>query len=123
MARSKAFLFEEDEQLGSRLCMAMSHPAKIRMMRRLKSNGVVSYAELIADIPLAESSITQHLNTIKRLGFTKPVLMGDGNAGYRLNVELYRSCAEASRQQMRGEGRIITLPVVDEDCAAEGGEI
>jgi len=117
MARSKAFMFEEDEQLGSRLCTAMSHPAKVRMMRRLKNNSVISYTELIAGIPLAESTISQHLNTIKRLGFTEPVLLSDGNAGYCLNRELYQSCAAASRRQMRGESAVISLPRPSDDFA------
>lgn len=104
MARSKASLFEEDEQLSSCLFHALGHPARIRMTHRLLNKGPISYSELILDIPLAEGTITQHLNIMKKADLLAPAVLADGSVGYKLNKEVYQTCAEAGRRQLRVAG-------------------
>lgn len=117
MARSKAHLFEDDEQLGSRLSMALAHPARFRIMRRLVLGGSMCYLDLIADIPLAESTINNHLGIIDRLGFTLPADLVDGSVGYRLDRELYHDCTLATRRLLRRDSRIIQLAKDEESSA------
>ncbi|TXF91385.1 helix-turn-helix transcriptional regulator [Neolewinella aurantiaca] len=116
MARSKAYLFEDDEQLGSQLSMALAHPARFRMMQRLIRGGSMCYLDLIADIPLAESSVNCHLKIIKRLDFVRPASLPDGTTGYRLNTELYNDCILATRRLLRKDSRVVRM-VPEEDAS------
>jgi len=110
MSKSKAFLFAEDDQLGSRLCLAMAHPARFLIMSRLVRGGNISYEELIAGIPLERGAIGNHLNIITREGFVRPVILADGSAGYALNRQLYITCVAASRRSLRdGRASIVGL--------------
>lgn len=117
MARSKAHLFEDDEQLGSQLSMVLAHPARFRMMRRLILGGSMSYLDLIVGIPLSESTINSHLKIIKRLDFTRPADLLDGSTGYRLNTELYNECILATRRLLRRDSRVVHM-VQEEDVSA-----
>ena len=109
MARSKAFLFDEDERLGSRLCVAMGHPARFRMMGRLVRSRVLSYPALIEGIPLSESTISFHLSLMEREGFIRPGTLGDGTTGYQLDRSLYLACTAASRRGLRGSMTVLPL--------------
>lgn len=102
MARSKAFLFESDEQLGSRLNFALAHPARLSMMARLLQNHSISYLDLIAGIPLVESAIARHIRLLEREGFLEPSILEDGRTGYRLKRKFYHVCAAASRRVLTG---------------------
>ena len=117
MARSKAHLFENDEQLGSRLSMALAHPARFRMMRRLILGGAMCYLDLVADIPLAESSINSHLKILKRLDFIRPAELLDGSTGYRLNRGLYNECIRATRRLLRKDSQVIRMGGVEGDAS------
>lgn len=109
MARSKAFLFEEDERLGSKLCVALAHPARFRMMSRLVSGQVIPYTSLIEGIPLVESTIAFHLSLMEREGFVLPGTLPNGNTGYQLDRNHYFACAAASRRGLLGGGTILQL--------------
>lgn len=99
MAVSKAFLFDEDEQLASIIGQAMGHPARVRMLKRLRTGQVLSYVSLTSSIPLRASTVKQHFNLLKRLKLVEPGLMADNKAGYRLNESHYSKCTAASRRE------------------------
>lgn len=99
MAVSKAFLFKEDERLASTIGHAMGHPARVRMLKRLRTGHVLSYVSLTSSIPLKESTVKQHINLLKRLKLIEPGLMVDNKAGYRLNENYYARCTAASRRE------------------------
>jgi len=109
MARSKACLFASDYQLGSRLNLATAHPARMIMMGRLVRGGGISYLELIAEIPLAESSIADHLRIMTREGFLLDAVLSDGRTGYMLNHSLYQACTEARRRILWGQTSVLCL--------------
>ena len=78
----------------------MGHPARIRMLKRLRRGGVLSYVELTSDIPLKDSTVKQHFNLLKRLKLVEPGLMADNKAGYCLNEVRYVRCTTASRREL-----------------------
>lgn len=118
MARSKAPLFEVDEQMASKLCQGMAHPARVRIISRLINGDSLPYTTLIAGIPLDERTCMQHISLLTRLDFLRPALLYTKQGGYRLNLELFSACSMASRRLLRVDGRI--RRIVDE---REGKEI
>ena len=69
----------------------------------------MSYLELIAGIPLAESTVSFHLKMIRQLDFTQPADLQDGTTGYRLNRELYQDCILATRRLLRNDSKVIRM--------------
>ena len=117
MARSKAVLFEEDEQLASQLCHGMGHPARARIVSRLIQGHEVDYTTLLQGMPLDQKSCMQHINILRRLNFLQPALLHTKRGGYKLNMELYLRCTAATRRLLRGEGRIRQLGAEAEEAA------
>jgi DNA-binding transcriptional ArsR family regulator len=117
MARSKARLFEDDEQLASQLCHGMAHPARVRILSRLVNGQEVDYTSLLSGMPLDQKSCMQHINILRRLNFLEPALLHTKRGGYRLNMDLYQSCTAATRRLLRVEGRVRLLGIEVEDEA------
>lgn len=114
MARSKRVLFDEDEQLVSQLCHAMSHPARVRIISKLVNGEAQAYSLLIAGIPLDERTCMQHISLLERLQFLKPALLHTKRGGYRLNLQLFRACSMASRRMLRVDGTVRSITNLEE---------
>jgi len=70
----------------SLLCRACSHPARLVMLRRLiEAQDYVPHHELIFDIPLANSTISQHLSTLRKLDLVTSRNAGIGISEHRLS--------------------------------------
>lgn len=100
MARSKSLLFNFDEQLIANFSHALGHPARVVILRKLLTGRVCSYLELIAELPLSESTIEQHFRMLERAGLMVKA-MEDGETGYRLDREVYLLSLTAMREQFR----------------------
>ncbi len=111
MAVSKAFLFEEDEQLASTIGQAMAHPARMRMLRKLISGNIIGYSFLISDMPLSYNAIKQHVDILKRLGFIQPAMLEDNTVGFQLDRAFYYACAAAGRRILRRGSEVRLLGV------------
>ena len=75
------------------LCKALSHPARVTIMRYLATQRAgASCSDIVSQIPLAQSTVSQHLRVLKRAGF----LVMDGlppRVVYRVDtkaVELFK---------------------------------
>ncbi len=101
MAISKAFTFQEEEQSAAAFGLAFAHPARVVIMKRLLSQQVLSFSELVEGQPLTKSTVNQHLEILKRLGMVKSSLMANNLAGYSISYEVYRRGANATREQFR----------------------
>jgi len=67
----------------ARLSRALGHPARIRILRLLPPGHARSCGELVAALPLAQSTVSQHLRALETAG-----LIGGVDDGPR---RLYRS--------------------------------
>jgi len=65
-AKKENFL-EKDVQLAD-WCKALSHPARITILRILASRNECQCGELVLDLPLAQSTVSQHLKALKEVG-------------------------------------------------------
>jgi ArsR family transcriptional regulator len=56
-------------RLGS-LCKAMGHPARVTIVRFLQGQrGGASCSEIVRQLPLSQSTVSQHLRVLKHAGF------------------------------------------------------
>ena len=51
------------------LCKAMGHPARVTILRYLVSQRGASCSEIVSQLPLAQSTVSEHLRVLKRAGF------------------------------------------------------
>ena len=68
MAYSKAPQFDALTYKQSFWSKALSHPARIIILTHLLENGITSFHILAQKIPLARSTVSQHLRILRRSG-------------------------------------------------------
>ncbi len=55
----------------ARLASALGHPARVAIVRFLNEKGVCICGEIVEVLPLAQSSVSQHLKTLKEAGIVQ----------------------------------------------------
>lgn len=61
--------FTKEHQQIARIAKALSHPARVYILEKLKGlNGCCTSGEMIGDIPIARSTLSQHLKELKYSG-------------------------------------------------------
>lgn len=61
--------YSEKQLLIAKFAKAMSHPARVFILERLSQiNGCCTSGEMIGDIPIARSTLSQHLKELKHAG-------------------------------------------------------
>jgi DNA-binding transcriptional ArsR family regulator len=55
---------------------ALSHPARIAILRALAKRKDCVCGDLVADLPLAQSSVSQHLKVLKEIGLIQGTIDG-----------------------------------------------
>ena len=68
MAFPKAHLLEEDYILIADLAKALSHPARIKIMHVLLEKQRCVCGDIVDELPLSQSTVSQHLKELKRVG-------------------------------------------------------
>jgi DNA-binding transcriptional ArsR family regulator len=68
MAYSKASSFDPKSFSQSLWSKALSHPARIIILRYLLENGVTPFYVFVKKVPLAKSTISQHLKMLRNTG-------------------------------------------------------
>ncbi len=63
---------EADEELAS-LCKALGHPARVKIVRILVRKNACICGDIVEELPLAQSTVSQHLKVLKEAG----VIRGD----------------------------------------------
>lgn len=68
MAFSKAEQFEEKEILLARYAKALSHPARVAILRFLAQQDSCYCGDIVEKLPIAQSTVSQHLKELKNAG-------------------------------------------------------
>ncbi len=71
MALSRNDEFPVKDLTLSKWCKALSHPARIAILRNLASRGECICGDLVLDLPLAQSTVSQHLKALKEAGLVQ----------------------------------------------------
>jgi ArsR family transcriptional regulator len=64
-----------DEELAQ-LAWAVAHPARVRLLRLLKERATCVCGELVEAMPLAQSTVSQHLKILKDAGLVQGEIEG-----------------------------------------------
>lgn len=68
----------EEERRAATVFRAMGNPARVRIVRELAGRGGCSTGQLVDLLPLAQSTISQHLKVLKDAGIVQGSVDGDG---------------------------------------------
>lgn len=93
--QTKAALFEADLARLATWSRALSHPARLEILRVLGRRGTCICGELVDELPLAQASVSRHLKALKDAGLISGEIDGPRSC-YCLNY----SAIAALREQM-----------------------
>ena len=71
MASSKIEKFTRDEIKLAEFAKAFAHPARIVILRHLASLETCCFNEISGELPLADSTVSQHLAELKKAGLVQ----------------------------------------------------
>ena len=76
MAQSKAHQFEQNDMMLADLAKALSHPARIKILQILTDMNVCMCGDIVELLPLSQSTVSQHLKELKRVGLIQGEIEG-----------------------------------------------
>jgi ArsR family transcriptional regulator len=76
MAITKAQLFSEKEVKAAEFAKALSHPARIAILEILARRNACYCGDITEELPLAQSTVSQHLKALKTAGIIKGEIEG-----------------------------------------------
>ena len=65
-----------DAHTFAEICKALGHPARIRIVEHLKTIDTCICGEIVQILPLAQSTVSQHLKVLKTAGLVKGAVEG-----------------------------------------------
>lgn len=86
MAINKSSLFKEDDIKLAKWAKAMGHPARIAILRVLARRCTCICGDISEELPLAQSTVSQHLKALKDAGLIQGDIEGVRTC-YCLNEE------------------------------------
>lgn len=92
MAITKADLFEQKDKRLAKIAKAISHPARIAILKHL-SHGQCVCGDITHALPLAQSTVSQHLKALKSAGLITGEIEGV-KVCYCLNAKTIREARE-----------------------------
>lgn len=76
MAKAKKEEFTNKEVQLSELAKALSHPARIRILNILFENNICMTGDIVNLLPLSQSTVSQHLLELKKVGLIRGEIEG-----------------------------------------------
>lgn len=76
MAISKKNKFNSEDAVLADVLKALSHPARIRILKILMDMKVCICSDIVEQMPLSQATVSQHLKELKRVGLIKGEIDG-----------------------------------------------
>lgn len=76
MAITKTDLFTDQQQQAAELFKAMGHPARLAILDILSQRQACFCGDITEELPLAQSTVSQHLKALKAAGLIKGEIDG-----------------------------------------------
>lgn len=89
MGIHKKAAFAEDEQELAELAKALAHPARIAILKELARRQTCICGEIVEVLPLAQSTVSQHLKELLNAGLIQGTVDGVKSC-YCINEEAFR---------------------------------
>jgi ArsR family transcriptional regulator len=77
-----------DEELAT-LAKAIAHPARVRILRLLSQREARVCSQIVGELPLAQSTVSEHLRILREAGLIRAREDGP-RMGYCINYEVLR---------------------------------
>ncbi|MGI4863838.1 MAG: ArsR/SmtB family transcription factor [Janthinobacterium lividum] len=87
MTYAKTASFTADQQQLARVAKALAHPARVAIIQFLAAQKTCISGDIAAELPLARTTVSQHLQELKALGLIRGEIDGL-TVCYCLNTEL-----------------------------------
>jgi ArsR family transcriptional regulator len=94
MAARKDNEFPEADQRLADVAKALSHPARIAILRLLAQRGTCICGEIVEGLPLSQSTVSQHLKALKEAGLIRGAIEGPRTC-YCLDGRAFNTAAAA----------------------------
>lgn len=78
-------------------CKALSHPARLAILRTLAQRGACVCGEIVDTMPLSQATVSQHLKILKNAGLITGEIDGPRSC-YCINVEQVRTLGKEIEQ-------------------------
>lgn len=65
---TKSGYFTEDQEQTARFAKAIAHPVRIAILQLLHSQSCCYHGDMAEELPIAKSTLSQHLNELKEVG-------------------------------------------------------
>lgn len=89
MAINKKQEFTNEEQELAEFAKAISHPARIAILKVLAQHKTCICGEIVEVLPLAQSTVSQHLKELKNAGLIQGTIEG-AKSCYCINPEKFQ---------------------------------
>ena len=89
MGLSKNDLFNEEENTLAKYAKALGHPARIAILSFLIKRNACVCGDLVDELPLSQSTVSQHLKELKKIGLIKGDIEGVKTC-YCINLEEWK---------------------------------
>lgn len=93
MGLTKSELFKKRQNRIADLAAAFDHPARVAIIEHLLDNKTCICNDLVNVLPLSQSTITQHLKELKRIGIIKGEVEGP-KVNYCIDEKVWEEAQE-----------------------------
>jgi len=76
MGATKSFEFSVKENKLARYAKALAHPARIAILHLLAKKQTCQCGDIVTELPLSQSTVSQHLKELKEAGLIKGEIEG-----------------------------------------------
>jgi DNA-binding transcriptional ArsR family regulator len=94
MAQSRKSGFTKQDRHLAEMAKALSHPARIAILRKLAKHGTCICGEIVRVMPLAQSTVSQHLKELRKARLIRGEIEGPRTC-YCLDAKAFAVAARA----------------------------
>lgn len=76
MGATKSYEFSVKENKLAKYAKALAHPARVAILKLLASKQTCQCGDIVDDLPLSQSTVSQHLKELKDAGLIKGEIEG-----------------------------------------------
>jgi DNA-binding transcriptional ArsR family regulator len=76
MGATKSYEFSAKENRIAKYAKALAHPARVAILKLLAEKAVCQCGDIVEELPLSQSTVSQHLKELKEAGLIKGEIEG-----------------------------------------------
>ena len=93
MGASKTDQFTEEQNLLAQLAKAIGHPARVAILQHLIKINRCACGDLVDELPLSQSTVSQHLKELKKAGLIQGTIEGT-SVCYCIDRKIWNQCRD-----------------------------